>query len=250
MRRAGKIVCSILPAVLSVDLARGGVLTLEVNTASGRTIIINQTGGPVEFDFYELFSPAASLNPDGWLSLETQGIDDNGAPGDGIGWEILGIPSATLLAEGFLFGATTLADGTRLSLGFAFNPDATEQLLFTYQSPGSEMNFTGQVVFDPTVLGDMDGSGVLDAFDVAPFEMALADPALYLAAYPGLDPVARGDLNGDGALDAFDVSAFESTLAGGTLGAAAEVGMMMVVPEPAAGGLLGLVGWLGMRRRR
>ncbi len=89
------------------------------------------------------------------------------------------------------------------------------------------------------VLGDMNGDGALDAFDVAPFELALADRTAYAATYPGLDPDVFGDMNFSGELDAFDVSAFEAALAGGG----------MSVPEPAAGMLLGLLALTCPRRR-
>ncbi len=78
------------------------------------------------------------------------------------------------------------------------------------------------------VLGDMDNNGVLDAFDVAPFELALADASAYMAAFPGLDPDILGDFDASGALDAFDVTGFEAALAG--------VGTS--VPQPATIGLL------------
>ncbi len=90
-----------------------------------------------------------------------------------------------------------------------------------------------------TPLGDLNNDGVLDAFDVAPFEMALADRPAYLAAYPGVDPDLVGDINGDGALDAFDVAAFEALLAGAPGS----------VPEPGVGALMG-VGLLALVRRR
>lgn len=83
------------------------------------------------------------------------------------------------------------------------------------------------------VPGDLDGSGVLDAFDVSVFEMAISDPEVYGEMYPGLDPNRLGDFDGNGLLDAFDVRGFEMALA--DAGAS--------VPEP--GGLLGL-GVLGL----
>ncbi len=84
------------------------------------------------------------------------------------------------------------------------------------------------------VLGDLDGNGVLDAFDVSPFELALSDPQAYHQTYPGLDPDRLGDLNGDGVLDAFDVGGFEVLLAGS--GASA--------PEPSVAGGLGILALL------
>ncbi len=79
-------------------------------------------------------------------------------------------------------------------------------------------------------LGDMNGDCSLDAFDVAPFELALADKAAYLAAFPGLNPDILGDIDHSGQLDAFDVADFERALAGGSA---------VAVPEP--GGLVLLI---------
>ncbi len=83
------------------------------------------------------------------------------------------------------------------------------------------------------LLGDMNGDGVLDAFDVSPFELALADRNAFLAAYPGVDPDVIGDFDASGALDAFDVGGFEAALAGTPTS----------VPQPAS--ILLLLGAMG-----
>ena len=76
------------------------------------------------------------------------------------------------------------------------------------------------------LLGDMNGDGVLNNFDISPFELALANPSSYLSTYPGMaNYAAVGDINGDNSFDNFDISAFESLVTG--LGSSP-------VPEPSS----------------
>ena len=103
----------------------------------------------------------------------------------------------------------------------------------------------------PYTLGDMDGGGSLDNFDIQPFELALTDTDAYLATYPTLvDFEFRGDADGNGHFDNFDIAPFETLL---TSGAAS--GTATAVPEPSALSLLaigsaacGTLTWL--RRRK
>lgn len=62
------------------------------------------------------------------------------------------------------------------------------------------------------LLGDMNGDGRIDGFDVDPFVLALIDPAAFAVQYPDVDPVAAGDLNQDGELNGFDVGPFAELL--------------------------------------
>ncbi len=62
------------------------------------------------------------------------------------------------------------------------------------------------------LLGDMNGDGQLDKFDVDVFVAALIDPSGYALQYPDLDRVRRGDINGDGVFDALDVEGFVGLL--------------------------------------
>ncbi len=105
---------------------------------------------------------------------------------------------------------------------------------------GSNFRFeTNLPLGEQVILGDMNGDGVLDAFDVAPFELALADQAAYLAAFPLLDPNILGDFDASLVLDAFDVNPFEQALAGASA----------PLPEPATT-TLALLTLLTLRRRR
>ena len=81
-------------------------------------------------------------------------------------------------------------------------------------------------------LGDMDGDGDFDNFDIQPFELALTDAAAYMAMYGLTDYTERGDIDLDGDLDNFDIQPFEVLLTSGSplLGAP--------VPEPGSALLL------------
>ncbi len=126
-----------------------------------------------------------------------------------------------------------------------FPHDSITILIWTDETPESEHVGPISYTFARAVApGDANGDGVLDAFDVAPFEQALADRTLYRAGFLDLDPDQWGDMDHSGALDAFDVAAFEAALA-----QMDPEGGFTTLPEPAAGlALIPLA--LLMRRRR
>ena len=66
------------------------------------------------------------------------------------------------------------------------------------------------------ILGDMNGDGVLDNFDIQPFEQALTNPAAYLALYNLPDYLLRGDITRNSAFDNFDIQPFEQRLTSGS----------------------------------
>ncbi len=63
-------------------------------------------------------------------------------------------------------------------------------------------------------LGDLNCDGVLNAFDIDPFILALTDEAAYAVAYPDCD-ILLADLNGDGVVNAFDIDPFIEVLTPG-----------------------------------
>ncbi len=64
----------------------------------------------------------------------------------------------------------------------------------------------------PVMPGDMNGDERVNAFDIDPFVMALADREAYYQLYPELDPDVVGDINYDGYLNAFDIDPFVALL--------------------------------------
>lgn len=76
----------------------GPKVGIQVNTTTGEIKILNPTGDPVDFSYYEISSGGSSLNPASWNSLDAQNIDavDGNDPGsvagDSLleGWDIAG----------------------------------------------------------------------------------------------------------------------------------------------------------------
>ena len=64
------------------------------------------------------------------------------------------------------------------------------------------------------LTGDLNCDGVIDAFDIDPFVLALTDPDGYAAAFPDCN-IMNADCNGDGVVDAFDIDPFVELLVGG-----------------------------------
>ena len=66
----------------------------------------------------------------------------------------------------------------------------------------------------PFEVGDLNCDGVLNAFDIDPFVLALTAPSQYVILYPECD-LMLADINGDGFVDAFDIDPFVELLTGG-----------------------------------
>ncbi len=62
--------------------------------------------------------------------------------------------------------------------------------------------------------GDTNCDGLVNAFDIDPFVLALTDPAAYMEAYPTCN-ILNADCNGDGLVNAFDIDPFVALLTGG-----------------------------------
>jgi len=95
------------------------------------------------------------------------------------------------------------------------------------------------VVPEAFVVGDMDGDGDVDSFDIQPFELALTDEAAFKSLFPAIvDFTERGDVNGDGDFDSFDIQSFEALLTTSSL--SIDAAASAAVPEPPSIALLTL----------
>jgi hypothetical protein len=133
------------------------LLFVEVNTASGQVAIKNQTGDPLNIDYYEIESASGALNATTWNSLQEQNLAGFPAGnGSGNGWEQFGGSNSNVIGEAFLTGTSALANDANLALGAAFNPGGTRDLVFRYGTVAS----TSQ-----PQSGDYNNNGTVDAAD-------------------------------------------------------------------------------------
>jgi hypothetical protein len=144
------------------------LLFLEVNTGTGQVAIKNQTGDPVNIDYYEIESAASALNPTAWNSLQDQNLPGFPAGnGSGNGWEQFGGASASVLGESTLSGASRVSNNATVSLGPAYNAGGARDLVFRY----------GAVAGASAALsGDYNENGVVDAADYVVWRNNLNQP--------------------------------------------------------------------------
>lgn len=99
-------------------------------------------------------------------------------------------------------------------------------------------------------LGDMNGDGTVNSFDIIHFSQGLNTPNTYKTGHPLLN-IFRGDINGSNSINSFDISGFSMILNGiGITGSGAGLELASV-PEPASWILAAyLFAFITARRRR
>jgi hypothetical protein len=206
---------------IDVTVAPITAATLKV-TATGGVQIVNTTGAPLDLKYYEITSAAGALSTAGWTTIDsTEGGDPVGT-----GWDPAVASSSTLLSEGNLQGAKTLAAGASISLGNAAVNSPAHDLRFYYGLPDGS-TYRGLIQYVTAHPGDFDSDGDVDG----------ADFVAWQTNFPKANgaTLAQGDADGDGDVDGADFVVWQTnfpfTPGPGT----------SPVPEPAAG-LIGLVG--------
>jgi hypothetical protein len=167
-------------------------LFLEVNSLTGQTTLKNQTGAPVQVDYYEVSSAAGSLKANTWSSLQDQ--NSAGFPagnGSGNGWEEAGGSGTGILSEGFLTGSSSVASAANINLGAPFNTAGAQDLVFRYA-----------VVPQVPLTADFDSDGDADGGDFLAWQRGFGIAAGATKA--------QGDANADGAVNAADLALWKT----------------------------------------
>jgi len=194
-------------------------MTLTVDTITGDIELSNTSGQAIDFDYYELTSAGDSLAPNGWNSLDSQGIDSLG-PGAGQSWLESGNPSTSDLSEAFLLGMSTIADGgTPLNLGTAYDTSVDAQdIQFSYRNPARPGTLLSAIVeYEATLTADFEPDGDVDGADLATWVLAFGANA-------------NGDTDNDADSDGTDFLNWQRQFTG--VGGSSPA--VTVVPEPSA----------------
>jgi hypothetical protein len=145
-------------------------LTLDVNRTTGEVTLNGDPSYGVGMNFYQISSAGNSLDPTGWNSLDEQNFISGDFDGDGTvngadflkwqtdsgtspelavweanygnavntdpgeSWEEWGGFGTHGVAEAFLLGDSTIAAGSSMSLGTAFDVGGAEDWVFTYRT--------------------------------------------------------------------------------------------------------------------
>lgn len=148
-----------------IKSASSELVYLEVNTSDGQVRMRNQTGAPVNLDYYEITSATNALNATAWNSLQEQNLAGFPAGnGSGNGWEQAGGSSSSTVSESYLLGNSALANNTNVNLGAAFNVGGAQNLAFKYGALSS-------AVTNP--VGDYNNDGTVNAADYTRWRDAL-----------------------------------------------------------------------------
>jgi hypothetical protein len=224
-------------SVLGPDTLSGEtIFSVEVNTTTGATRLINNRAEALTFDYYEISSAGGALNAAGWA-----GVD--GDTPSGQGWDKSGSAGANLLTELYLpENGYEFPANSSLPIGNALNP-----AVFGAGNPADlEFRFglaNGVFLIGPVnyvstahqVAGDYNQNGVVDAADYVVWRKNSGGTTLPNRG-PGISgPVGTSDYE-------FWRSRFGATSGTGS-------GVAASVPEPSTLAIV-LFGWMAARSGR
>lgn len=225
-------------------------LKIRINTVTGFTELVNDSGTVFDIDSYLIESSTDDLDYSGWNSLSDQsidsidGLDPGSVAGDGIGetWDEAGGSDDGLLSESFLLGSSVFGTGRSESLGNAFKVGGDpNSLSFQYRRTDDGKVFDG--VFEFVSTGpdaDFDGDGSIDGSDFLTWQRGFG--------LAGQTDNSNGDADGNGTVEGLDLTGWETQY-----GTSPPNAVSAAVPEPSTGTLLALAlatSILSFRKRR
>jgi glucose/arabinose dehydrogenase len=207
-----------------------GVVSLEVNSVTGRVTIKNSGSTPTNIDYYRITSTAGALETATWNSLDDQNRDAIGADA-GESWDEAELSNSFALTELFLLGASGVSTTSPLELGHAYDPSVlgagvAGDLQFHFAPQGTSNLSPGAVTYATPgpLAGDYNGNGTVDAADYVVWRKTL-----------GSTTVLNADGDDNGRVDQYDYAVWRFTF-GNSAGAGSAAPSN--APEPCGSVLL------------
>ncbi|TWT44867.1 hypothetical protein RAS1_12850 [Phycisphaerae bacterium RAS1] len=138
---------------------------------------------------------------------------------DGQNWDVTlyAIPVGAVRAEVKLYYQTTTKDYVEF-LYAEGGPGSPGEYLWNLWNANDkcppELMESAGILGVSTLPGDMNCDGQTNILDINAFVLAISDPVLYAATYPGCD-VNNGDINADDQVNVLDINPFVALLSGG-----------------------------------
>lgn len=220
-------------------------VTLEINTSNGHARIVNETGKPLNIDYYQITSASGSLRKSTWMSIQDQNAAGYPAGnGTGNGWEEADLSSDNALAEGWVSGNSQLASGGIINLWTATAINPAHDILFQYGNVGSQ-----------STRADFDANGLVDGADLLKWQRGNG-------SFGAGVTTASGNANTDSTVNDADLAIWKADFGHTSVGVGAGAvsygyvryvtgGFASATPEPGAVILAGagLAGLLLLRRK-
>ena len=168
-------------------------------------VVLNQEAEGISFSIFNLTSASgATLTAD----LDLDSITEPN-------------PAGKFSISGDLFNNLAAGQGQPLTLNVMTDQPGSFSAVFNLNL--SDENVPGATnrtitlaatvnVVAGVILGDMNGDGEVNNFDIAGFALALLDRPAYNLMFPAIDADEAGDFTGDGLTNNFDIAGFASAL--------------------------------------
>ncbi len=243
----GRVNGELIEAAVVYEGMPNNTLVLNVNPSTGAAQLLNPTAYDVAIDSYVITSRTGSLNFANGSPLTTwRSLQDSQIAGND--WFEANVNSFQL-SELQALDTTDLDSNfaTLLDIGTPFNSGGTRDLVFRFALAGESFFRTGTVVYSdlvtgpPSLVGDYNGDGFVDAADYTVWRDTLGQSGMNLAA----------DGNNDGTINQLDYGIWRANF--GNSQAAAAVTLAPTangVPEPATTAMLAVAAAMAACLRR